>query len=74
MAPLPKACSACRQSFSLGDPRRRLVTLEGMVALCSECEWRTTHPEAPKHTQAFTAYGNLAPTWIAVAPIGLTSN
>jgi hypothetical protein len=74
MAPLPMACSACRQPFALGDPRRRLVSLEGKLALCSECDWRITHPEAPKHARSLAAYGNLAPTWIATALIGFTSN
>ena len=73
MAPLPTACSACRQPFSFGDPRRRLVSLEGTLALCSECEWRTTHPEAPKNARVPASYGNLAPRWIATAPIGFTS-
>ena len=74
MAPLPTTCSACRQSFSVDDPRRRLVSLEGKFALCSECEWRTTHSDAPRFARTLAAYGNLAPTWIATAPIGLTSN
>ena len=73
MAPLPTVCSACRQAFSLDDPRHRLVSLEGRFALCNECDWRITHADAPKHARVMTAYGSLAPTWIATAPIGMTS-
>lgn len=46
MAPLPRACSGCRQAFDTTDPRRRLVVLEARYALCSECEWTAAHPEA----------------------------
>ena len=45
MAPIPSACSGCRQPFAVQDVRRRLVLLEGTLALCSECEWRASHPE-----------------------------
>ena len=45
MAPIPSACSGCRRPFAAQDARRRLVMLEGTLALCSECDWRASHPE-----------------------------
>jgi len=41
---VPLRCSDCHQPFDLRDPHRQMQTLEGQLALCSDCTWYLHHP------------------------------
>lgn len=41
---VPVRCSDCLRPFDPRDSHRALRTLDGGLALCSDCTWRLEHP------------------------------
>jgi len=41
---VPVLCSDCRQPFDPTDSHRQMRTLDGQLALCSDCTWYLEHP------------------------------
>ena len=41
---VPVRCSDCLLPFDPRDAHRQMRTLDGPLALCSDCTWRLEHP------------------------------
>ena len=41
---VPVRCSDCQLPFDPRDAHRQMRTLDGPLALCSDCTWRLEHP------------------------------
>jgi hypothetical protein len=41
---VPVRCSDCLLPFDPRDMHRQMRTLDGPLALCSDCTWRLEHP------------------------------
>jgi len=41
---VPIRCSDCLQPFDPRDSHRQMRTLDGQLALCSDCTWHLEHP------------------------------
>ena len=41
---VPVRCSDCMLPFDPRDAHRQMRTLDGPLALCSDCTWRLEHP------------------------------